>query len=236
MRIGVAGDIHAPFTHPLYLKFCQDVFDQWRVKHIHLIGDVADHHAISQWDADANGLSAEDEHCEASGEIERWYQTFRKATVSVGNHDERHFRLAGKHGLPVRYLRSYAELWRTPQWDWQFEHCHDGVLYTHGTGCSGKNAAISLAIQRRSSTVIGHTHTYAGVTFHANPDNRIFGLNTGCGIDTRAYAFAYGRDNPVRPVLGCSVVIDGDYPIFFPMPCGPKEKYHRDRAKRRRAA
>jgi predicted phosphodiesterase len=236
MRIGVVGDLHCPFSHPLYLKFCQDAFSKHRVQHVHFAGDVADHHAISQWDADANGLSAEDEWSQAVGQIAKWYEAFPLATVSIGNHDERHCRLASKHGLPARYLQSYNNLWATHKWDWAFEHKHDGVLYTHGTGCSGKNAAISLAIQRRASVVIGHTHTYAGVTFHANPDNRIFGLNTGCGIDTRAYAFAYGRDNPVRPVLGCSVVVDGDCPIFIPMPCGRGERYNRSRAKRRKAA
>jgi predicted phosphodiesterase len=236
MRVGIVGDLHTPFSHCMYLKFCQDVFAAWRVNRVHLIGDVADHHAISQWESNPNGRSAEDECLEASAEIEKWYKTFPKATVSIGNHDERHFRLAGKHGLPVRYLRSYAELWDTPKWDWQFEHNHDGVIYTHGTGCSGQTAGIKLAIQRRNSVVLGHTHTYAGVVFHSNPNSRIFGLNTGCGIDCRAYAFAYGRDNPVRPVLGCSVVLDGEHPIFIPMPCGVKEKYHRTRARKRRAA
>lgn len=232
MRIAVAGDLHFPFAHPLYLDFYLDTCRKHRAEHHHLIGDVADHHAISQWVHDANGLSAEDEYVAASEHVATWRKALRRkdVTVSIGNHDERHMRLAGRHGLPKRYLKSYKEIWNTPEWDWNFEHKFDGVLYTHGTAISGKDAAINLAIQRRQSTVIGHTHTYAGVKYHSNPDDVIFGLNAGCGIDIKAYAFAYGRDFPVRPVLGCGIVIDGEAAFFERMPCGRGERYHRSRA------
>jgi predicted phosphodiesterase len=235
MRIGVVGDLHAPFIHPMYLRFCQDMFAAWRVNHVHFVGDVADLHALSFWDHDPNGMSAEDEAIATEGTIRRWHRAFADATVCIGNHDERHYRVARKAGMPDRYLRSYADVWKTPSWNWQFEHTIEDVLYTHGTGTSGKDAAINLAIQKRTSTVIGHVHTYAGVKWHANPFSIIFGLNAGCGIDCRAYAFAYGKSFPIRPVLGCGVVIDGYEAHFEPMPIGRGQKYHRSRAGRKRS-
>lgn len=230
MRVGIVGDLHAPFVHPMYLRFVQDTFRAWRVDRVHFVGDVVDNHAISFWEHDPNGMSAEDEAAAARKIVRKWHRTFGKATVCIGNHDERHYRVARKHGMPDRYLHSYATVWDTPGWDWRFEHFLDGVLYEHGTGTSGKDAALNLAIQKRTSVTIGHIHSYAGVKYHANPTSVIFGLNAGCGIDCRAYAFEYGKSFPVRPVLGCGIVIDGIYAVFHPMPCGRGEKYHRSRA------
>lgn len=227
MRIGIVGDPHLPFTHPLYLRFCMDTFAKWRVNKIHIIGDLVDNHAIStSWDHDPNGYSASDEMIAAKKQLKKWLKAFPVATVSIGNHDARAFRAAAKIGLPDGFLRSYKEVWGTPKWDWQFSHKFDGTLYEHGTGSSGKDAAIDRAIQKRTSLVMGHTHTYAGVKWHTNDTSRIFGLQVGCGLDLRSYAFAYGRDFPVRPVLGCGIVIDGDEAHFIPMPCGRGEKYH----------
>lgn len=234
MRIGVVGDLHSPFIHPMYRRFCMDKFAFWKVDHVHFVGDIVDQHALSFWDHDPNGMSAEDEALVAAPDVKVWHRTFSDATVCIGNHDERHYRLARKHGLPDRYLRSYADVWETPSWNWKFEHKHDGVLYEHGTGTSGKDAALNLAIQKRTRIVIGHVHSYAGVKWHANPFNAVFGLNAGCGIDCRAYAFAYGKPFPVRPVLGCGIVIDGTCAIFEVMPCGRGEKYHRSRAGKKR--
>lgn len=230
MRVGIIADIHEPFSHCLYRQFCVDLFKRWRVDQVVLVGDVVDHHAISRWTHDPDGLSAGNEYLAAAGAVSRWRKSFPVALVCIGNHDHRAHKLAHENGLPARYLRSYRELWSTPSWSWDFEHQIDGVLYLHGTGSSGKDSAVNLAIQRRKSVVMGHTHTYAGVKFHANTDNIIFGMNVGCGIDIKAYSFAYGRDWPVRPVLAAGIVIDGQSAYVERMPCGPKEKYHRSRA------
>jgi len=230
MRVGIVGDIHEPFAHPMYSRFVEDIFNQWEVQKVHFIGDIVDAHALGFWDHDPDGSSAEDESEQAFQKLVAWKKLFPTATVSIGNHDERHFRVAKKAGLPSRYLRDYKTVWDTPKWDWGFEHIYDGALYEHGTGSSGKDAAINRAIAKRCNLVMGHTHTYAGVKYHTNDFNRIFGLQVGCGIDIDAYAFAYGKTFPVRPVLGCGVVINGSEAYFEPMPCGPNEKYHRSRA------
>lgn len=230
MRVGIIGDLHAPFVHPMYLRFIKDTFAAWRVDRVHFVGDVVDLHALSFWDHDPNGMSAEDEARSAAKNVKQWHRSFPDATICIGNHDERHYRVARKNGLPDRYLRSYADVWETPSWNWRFEHVIDGVLYEHGTATSGKDAALNLAIQKRTSVCIGHVHSYGGVKWHANYRNLVFGLNAGCGIDCRAYAFAYGKAFPVRPTLGCGIVIDGFYAVFHPMSCGRGERYHRSKA------
>jgi len=228
--VGIIGDTHAPFTHPMYRRFCADTFARFGVDEIVHIGDVVDAHALSFWDHDPDGRSAADEAELAALEVGEWYKQFPTLKVCIGNHDERHYRVAKKAGMPDRYIRPYAEVWRTPKWDWKMQHAVDGVLYEHGTGSSGKDAAFDRAVAQRCSMAIGHVHCYAGVKYHANPFNRIFGLNVGCGIDLRAYAFDYGRAFVVRPILGCGIVVDGEVGMFVPMACGDGERYHRSRA------
>lgn len=230
MNVGICGDIHAPFTHPLYLEFLQDTFRRERVDKVVIIGDVVDQHALSFWEHDPNGQSAEDEALNAMPIVQKYHKAFRGALVTQGNHDERHYRVARKAGLPDRYMKSYAQVWDTPSWKWGHEFTIEKVLYSHGTGQSGKLAAINYAVQKRKSCVIGHVHSWGGVLHHANDDSLIFGLNVGCGIDIAAYAFAYGKPFPVRPVLGCGVVKDGRHAAFHVMPCDRRDKYHRSRA------
>jgi predicted phosphodiesterase len=228
MRVGIVGDLHLPFEHPHYLDFCRDTFRHWKVEHVVFIGDVVDHHALSFFVHDPDGLSASDEASEASVRLRSWQKAFPVAEVAIGNHDARCFRTAHKAGIPTRYLRDYAEVFQTPGWAWKFDFRHDGVLYEHGSS-SGKYAAFNTAINKRTSLVMGHTHTHAGVLWHANQTNRIFAMQVGCGIDVDAYAFAYGRAFSVRPMLGCGIVIDGQQAVFEAMACGKRERYYRKR-------
>jgi predicted phosphodiesterase len=233
MRVGIISDLHAPFVHPMYFKFIQDTFEAWDIDTVHFIGDILDHHALSFHEHNPNGMSAETEAEAAKEDVQVWYRAFPKAKVNIGNHDQRPDRVAKKWGIPDRYLKGYKELWDTPGWDWQFEHTIDGVLYEHGTGTSGKDGTINRAIQKRTSLVMGHCHSFAGVKFHANDKDRIFGMNVGCGIDHTAYAMEYGKTFPSRGVLGCGIVIDGQLPVFEPMPCGSKERYKKPKKRKR---
>lgn len=234
MRIGIIGDTHEPFCHPMYLTFCLDTFEMWGCHEVVHIGDVVDAHALSFWEHNPNGHSAESEAELAMQHVGQWHDAFPGIKVCVGNHDERQYRTARKAGIPDRYIKAYADVWQTPTWDWSFQHPIDDhgvrVLYEHGTGSGGKDAAYNRAVAQRCSLVMGHVHSYAGVKYHSNPFSRIFGLNVGCGIDLKSYAFEYGRAFPVRPMLGCGIVVDGVEGYFIPMPCGDGEPYHRSRA------
>ena len=227
MRVGIVADLHEPFSHPNYFQFCKDTFRKYRVDKVVIIGDEVDQHALSFFEHNADGMSAGDELDAARQCLQKWYKKWPDADVCLGNHSLRHMRVAAKHGIPVKYMRDFSDVFGVPGWNYDYNHKHDGVLYTHGTGVSGKNAALNLAIQKRQSVVIGHIHAYAGVAWHCNDDSRIFGMNVGAGIDIGAYAFVYGRDFPVRPVLGCGVVIDGHDAFFVPMKISHGEEYER---------
>jgi predicted phosphodiesterase len=215
-RVLHIGDLHLPFTHKDYLKFCKKVYKQYKCNKVVFAGDIIDHHAMSYHESDPDGLSAGNELREAQRMVKPWYKAFPKATVTIGNHDALPMRKAITFGIPKAMLRSLAEVYETLGWDWVLEKTIDGVSYIHGKGY-GKNAALNTCILEQKSIAQGHAHSYAGVQFFTSTDRRIFGLNSGCGIDLKSYAFAYNKNFSVRPILGCGVVIEGVQPHFIPM-------------------
>lgn len=217
----VIGDTHEPFCLPGYLDFCKKVQKDYDCDDspVH-IGDEVDNHALSYHEKDANGVAIFTEMEQAVKNLRRWYRAFPQMTVLVGNHSALPFRKANTAGIPARWLKSYEQVWEAPAgWHWTLEAIIDDVLYEHGTGASGKNAALTRAEKHRMRTVIGHTHTTAGAQFNASRKDLIWGLNVGCGIDHKAYAFAYAKEQANKPIVGCGVVAEGGkVPIFVPMP------------------
>lgn len=216
----VIGDTHIPFCHPGYLQFCVDTARQYRVKRVTHVGDIVDQHAISFHDKDPDGRSAGDELKAAKKEVRQWTKAFPRVDFALGNHDALGMRKAFTNGIPQAYMKSFNEVLDLPAgWRGDFEHIYGDWRLTHGTGSSGPDAAFKSAVSHRISTAQGHIHTAAGLKFHASSRDIIWGMQVGCGIDRRSYAFAYGRDFQSKPILGCGVVLDnGRVPLFVPMP------------------
>ena len=226
-KILVIGDIHEPVSHPGYLQFCQDLYEQWDCNSVLFIGDVVDWHAVSFHAHHPEAPGPKDEFNQAYVGVQKWVEAFPEAKVCIGNHDERLIRIAEDSNIPAKFLRDYREIWNTPGWDWQVEHQVDDVYYFHGTGMGGMHPAFNAMKKMLMSVVMGHCHTAAGIKWAANPNRRIFGMDTGCGIDDRAIAFAYGRHMRQRSMLSAGVVLDG-IPYHEVMPCGRGEPYARE--------
>jgi hypothetical protein len=216
----IIADRHAPFTHPDYLDFCVETSRKFRCTDVVDIGDGVDQHAISYHDHDPDGDAAGEELAKARAALAPWFKAFPKGRSCIGNHDALIYRKAFSAGLPRAFLKSFAEIYGAPSgWEFGFEFDFGTWRAFHGTGTSGAQAAFKAALSARQSTVSGHVHTAAGVHFHASSRDLLWGMNVGCGIDRKAYAFAYGRDFKDKPILGCGVVLEGGtLPLFIPMP------------------
>lgn len=215
---GVFSDIHIPFNHPNYLQFCMDTFKKYSVKQVVCAGDLVDHHAISRFQSEPCAKGAYDELDMSIAEVAKYTKAFPVVKMCRGNHDAIPARQAASVGIGERYLKSFSELLELPEaWEIADEFIINDVLYKHGINCMGKDGAINAAIQERMSTVIGHSHAFAGCKYSANKRNIIFGMNVGCGIDIDAYAFAYGKYDKNRPILGCGIVFSSSNAIFVPM-------------------
>ncbi len=210
-------DLHCPFSHRDALAFLKAVRRQYRTDTTVCLGDEADAHALSQHDHDPDGKSAGDEYEAMLDRLRPFYAAFPRTRVAHSNHSARPFRRAAKFGIPSVYLRTYAEFMDAPKgWTWHESIDVDGVMYVHGEGYGGPLGALKCAQANMGPVVIGHLHSYAGVLFNANPKFLFWGLNAGCLIDRHAYAFAYAKNTPAKPILGCGVVRDR-VPTFVPM-------------------
>ena len=203
------GDTHIPFEVSGYLDFCLDIQRRVKCGRVVHIGDLVDNHAISYHEHDPNGLSAIDEMIEAKKRLRSWFLAFPELRLCRGNHDRLVDRKGRTVGLPEAVFRPFREIWELPKkWVDDFDFEIDGVRFQHGTQYSGKYAHITAAYDNRQSTVIGHTHSTLGGEYLINYKEAIFGMNVGCGIDRKSYAFTYGRDFRFKPAIGCGVITD----------------------------
>lgn len=206
-NILVISDTHAPFIKEGYLEFCQRIHKELKCTEVIHIGDLVDNHAISYHEHDPNGWSPADEMEETDKVLRKWFKAFPSVKVCRGNHDHLQDRKGKTVGLPARCFKDFRDIWQLPKgWKDDFSFVIDGVKYTHGTGYSGRNGHLQCAIDNRMSCVIGHLHSTAGIEYSANEVDCIWGMNVGCGIDKKAYAFDYGRDFKLKPIISCGVV------------------------------
>lgn len=211
------GDLHYPFAHTDHLDFLKAVKKLYKPTQIVCMGDELDVAAISNYDPNPDGYSPGQEIEAALKEMDKLYAVFPQVKVCTSNHTARPYKRASKVGIPSMFLKSYAEWLQAPKgWSWHDNIEIDGVLYNHGEGYSGRNAAIDFAKENRQSGVIGHIHSFAGIQFTANQKTLIWGMNVGCLIDVDQYAFLYAKHSKAKPVLGVGIV-DRGVPIFIPM-------------------
>lgn len=209
-RVLVISDLQCPFDHDDYLPFLIKAYKKYRCDTVVCIGDEIDHHALGDYGCDPDGYSAGHELTKAVERLSRYYKVFPEVKLCESNHTVRIFKRAFKAGIPIKYMKDFAEVIESPKgWKWADEWEIDGVRYIHGCGYSGTLGALNAAKDSGVSTVIGHLHSDSGVLFFNSGRKTIFGMNVGCGIDQKAYAFNYAKHSRKKAVLSCGVVIDG---------------------------
>lgn len=215
----VVGDCHCPGMRRGYVDFLQRIRDRHGCDRVVFIGDVVDFASISYHEKLPGLPAAKDEIRKARRQVQMLNTAFPKADWLIGNHDSLPERQAVSAGMPSELLRGHSEFWDV---SWNAlprftKHIIDGVIYAHGDGGKGgQMAALKQAKDNFQSTVIGHFHAQAGVSWWANEKHRIFGMSVGCGVDAKKLQFEYGVKFPAKPILGCGVVINGKQAIFEP--------------------
>jgi hypothetical protein len=214
------GDLHEPFCLDGYLEHCLAAYEKYECNTVVLLGDCIDLHYSSFHTSDPDGYSAGEELDRAIDKIKVWYKHFNNKTVPngvsvcIGNHDAIIRRKAFESGISKKWVRDYNEVLECPDWDFKEVHKIDGVIYTHGTGTSGRNAAANKALQFGQPTVQGHIHTEASIITVGEH----WGMQVGCGVDRQAYAMAYSKFFPKTYKISCGVVLNnGKIPLILPL-------------------
>ena len=209
-RILVIGDLHCPFDLDEYFDFCKQTYEKWNCNQTILIGDVIDNHYSSYHETSISDelLTGGQELELAIERLQRYYKEFPVADVILGNHDRLISRKSQTSAIPSKWIKSYKEVLEVPSWNFTERVEYDGVQYIHGEAGTARTKSKA----DMQSTVQGHLHTQAYSEFSVGRNFKIFGTQTGCGIDFDSYAMAYAKAGK-KPAIGCAVILGGHTPI-----------------------
>lgn len=220
-RVLAFSCVHCPAILSKFPAFLSKIEKQYNCNRIIGLGDFVDNAAISYHEKHPGMGSAAEEYKAAKKQMKELAKRFPKLDGIIGNHDALQYRQAETIGLLPEWLKNFNDLWELPK-TWKIhprfsEIEIDDVIYMHGdSGKSGQFGAVKTAMMKFRNVCSGHLHSELGVWHYANSDRRIWGMNTGCGADHHALAFQYGRKFQKKPIVGCSVILDG-FPIPIPM-------------------
>ena len=216
-RILVIPDVHFPFVADGFLEFLDNTKSQYGLDTIICIGDILDMCAISAWESDPDGMSADSELIATIPQLIAMADMFPEMYITIGNHDARPQRMARKAGIPTRLLRHFNEVIENitegqanvDGWHWNNSYIlNENTLIEHGNR-TGLTATYKKAVLTNFNVIQGHTHSYASVMYANDGYTSRWAMNVGAGIDHSAYAFAYAKAIDMSPTLGCGIVVDG---------------------------
>ena len=199
-----------PFDLDEYFDFCKETYEKWNCNQTILIGDVIDNHYSSYHETSISDelLTGGQELELAIERLQRYYKEFPVADVILGNHDRLISRKSQTSSIPSKWIKSYKEVLEVPSWNFTERVEYDGVQYIHGEAGTARTKSKA----DMQSTVQGHLHSQAYSEFSVGRNFKIFGTQTGCGIDFDSYAMAYAKAGK-KPAIGCAVILGGHTPI-----------------------
>ena len=212
-NILVIGDTHIPYELDGYLDFCIEQYRKWNCDTVVHIGDLIDSHATSRHPSMPDAYSPGDELQYTIRKLRSWYQAFPNMKVCIGNHDIRSYKIASEYGVASKWMKGFADVLEVPTWEFEESFEINGILYTHGTGTTGQNAAHMRALNLGQSVVMGHLHTESSIIHHRVANNTIFGMIVGCGVNEKSYGMNYAKNFPRKSIISCGIVL-GDQPIL----------------------
>lgn len=222
----VISDLQIPFEHPKALPFCAFLKKHYKIpdENVLCVGDELDQYFGSSFNKDPDSLHTPNSELQESiDKLKKWYSYFPEMKLATSNHGLRWAKRASEASIPSQMLRRYQELiLAPPRWQWRdswvFTDFKRPFRMVHGVGYSGMNGHRTAAVDAGMSTIIGHLHSHAGISYIKTERSNIWGFNSGCLIDPEAYAFSYGKDSRFKPCLGAGVIAGGgSMPLWIPL-------------------
>lgn len=213
-------DQHAPYQHQDALDFLAAVAAKYRPDLVVNAGDELDFHAMSFHDSDPNLDSAGAELEAGKRWLHKLERMFPAMLICDSNHGSMSFRRAKAHGIPVQLIKSYREVvfpegsgqgWYWAE-SWRVQTPLGPVLFKH----QASGSILADAAHNACNLMVGHNHGNYSIEYTASSSHLYWGAYGGCLIDKDSYAFAYGKHSLRKPVIGCTVILDGR-PLLVPM-------------------
>jgi predicted phosphodiesterase len=220
------SDTHLPYSHPDNIPFLKAIANEYPIDRVLHMGDETDKHSLSFHDADQELFSAGHELEESKKFLKEYYKLFPVVDVMESNHGSMVYRKAKHHGIPLHYIKDYADVLEAPDgWKW-----HADLTITLSNGqecyfCHGIGADVKKVSQAMGMNVVqGHYHNTFKIDYWSNPNNLFWGMQVGCSIDDKSLAFAYNKNSPKRPIIGHGIIIEGQ-PRLLPMILNKKGRW-----------
>lgn len=213
----VLSDMHHPYAHPDTVKFLKAVKSKYKPDKVICIGDEIDAHDMSYHESHPDLDSSGVELTKAIKELQPIYKMFPNCTVIESNHGSMVFRKAITGKIPTKAIKAYNDILDAPKgWKWVFDTIVNTplgpVYFCHGkSGQPGR-----LASQYGMSTVQGHYHEKAQISYISTPEKLMFDAHTGCLANDKSLALGYNKINPKRPIVSI-LVIENGIPHLVPM-------------------
>lgn len=215
----VIPDLHTPYEHQDAFHFIHGVIQKYCPDKIVLTGDEIDYHGISFHDKDPDlPFSPSAELSNSIMHLEQLYTIIPNAIVMESNHGSLVYRKMKYHGIPKSVIKSYKEILQAPNgWEWKFEYfcklSNGRVVYFH----HGHSKNVLTNSKAKSLNYVqGHHHGTFDIQYWNNGHKVYWGMTVGCLVDQDSLAFAYGKNNLHKPLLGCGIILDGS-PKLIPM-------------------
>ena len=212
------SDQHFPYNHPDICPFLKAIANKYSPDKIVNMGDELDYHAISFHDKDPELMGPSDELKTAIARMSPLFDLFPTMDIIESNHGSLVYRKAKHHGIPRHVMKSYREVIGAPQgWRWHPDltlKMSDGnnVYLCHGRSSNGLKLSQSLGM----STVQGHFHSKFEIQYWGNSIGLYWSMVSGCLIEKDSLAFAYGKLDLFKPIIGTSIILNG-VPKLLPM-------------------
>jgi hypothetical protein len=228
-RVLVISDLHAPYYHKDTIPFLTAINELFKPDKIVLTGDEIDGHCISFHDSDPDlPFSPSSELEKAIEHLKPIYELFPKADILESNHGSLVYR-RGKHGgIPRSVFKDYRDILEAPRgWNWHSEliiKLSDGrdCYFHHGKSTNG----LAVALAEGMNVVMAHHHSIFEIRYVNTAARLLWAVITGCMIDDKSLAFSYNKLQIKRPVVGCTIILDGQ-PKLLPMILNPEGRWIR---------
>lgn len=225
----VIPDLHVPYHHPDAIEFLKAVKAAWQPTRTVNLGDETDGHALSMHDSDPSLDAAGPELAKSRIVLAELEEVFPAMDIMHSNHGSLVYRRAFKSGIPAEYIKPYREILfpngNGQGWEW-----HDKLKLTLPNGeqvlfqHQSSGDTLANAAHERCSIVEGHEHGKFEIRYRASSEFLYFAMTAGCLVDNSALAFAYGKLFAKKPIIGCSIIFNGQ-PILIPMQLDSKGRW-----------
>ena len=212
------GDTHFPYTEKGYLKFLVEVKNEFEPERIFHMGDLTDQYVFSSYAKIPEADSLSQELGAVRKMVKQLGSLFPDLTILSSNHDDRVYKRARLAGIPKELIYPYHKLIGADNFNWRWVHDYtlrlpnkQHLYLTHHRSGSAFTMCQKLGL----NVAVGHMHTQAGCQYMQTPTGLRWGANVPCLIDDNHYAFGYNKMSIVRPILGCTMVINS-HPLFIP--------------------